>query len=198
MTIEKLLTASVQESAQTKLHFWESQKDLFFKAAKILIEAVKTGNKVLIFGNGGSACDAMHFAGEWVNRFNLNRAPLPALALTADAPLMSCIGNDFGFDFVFEKQILALARPGDVVIGLSTSGNSKNVICALEAAKKIGARTLVLSGGNGGIIKTRSADWDVLLMADYSKSTPRIQECHEWILHSLSEAVELELFGKNT
>jgi D-sedoheptulose 7-phosphate isomerase len=198
MDLEKLLTATLQESIDTKRQFWNNQREAFFKASKLLTEAVQNGRKVLIFGNGGSACDALHFAGEWVNRFNFDRAPLPAMALTADGPLLTCIGNDSGFDLVFEKQVLGLGQKGDVAIGISTSGNSKNVLRGLDAAKKNGLSTLVLTGGEGGVAMKRASEWTVLLTANHTRSTPRIQECHEWILHSLSEVVELEIFKRDS
>ncbi len=180
---------AMADSLKTKSDFWMNHSQSFWLVAEELVACVKRDGKVLIFGNGGSACDALHFAGEWVNRFRLDRKPLAAMALTADTPLITCIGNDFGFDHVFEKQVQAFARKADVVIGISTSGNSRNVILGLKAAQDCGAKTIGLLGGSGGKIK-ENLGVDFILNVDGSNDTPRIQECHEWILHSLCEVVE--------
>lgn len=148
-------------------------------------------NKILIMGNGGSAADAQHFAAELVGRFLLERRPLPAIALTTDTSLLTAVGNDYGFDDIFLRQILALAVPGDVVVGISTSGNSKNVIRALTAASNRGCKTVGLLGGDGGEILSLV---DMPLVVPVAE-TPRIQEVHGLIIHSLCELIEGQLFG---
>jgi D-sedoheptulose 7-phosphate isomerase len=159
-------------------------------ASEILATALKQGNKVLLFGNGGSAADAQHIAAELVGRFAFDRPALPALALSVNSSCVTAIGNDYGFDQVFSRQIEALARAGDVAIGISTSGNSPNVSNAILAARNIGLKTIALTGGTGGTLKN-SAD---LCICAPSKETPRIQECHILIGHIISELVESEIF----
>src|SRR5579864_9392535 len=122
--------------------------------SEILIDAFRAGNKVLLFGNGGSAADAQHIAAEFVGRFAFNRPPLPALALSVNSSCVTAIGNDYGFDLVFSRQIEALARPGDMAIGISTSGNSSNVLHGLSVARKMGLCTVALTGCTGGKLKT--------------------------------------------
>jgi D-sedoheptulose 7-phosphate isomerase len=196
MDFENEITRTLEESVAAKQNFWKAHKNSFFAAADMLLECIERNKKVMIFGNGGSACDALHFAGEWVNRFRRDRRPLPCMALTSDAPLLTCIGNDASFDEIFEKQILGLGFEGDVAIGLSTSGNSENVIRGLYAARARGMHTLALVGGNGGrIVKESHAD--LILNVDSSTVVARIQETHEWILHSFCEYVDLKLLGPN-
>ena len=183
----------MKESLSTKQDFWSKSRADFFRVAEALVSVAKSGNKVLIFGNGGSACDALHFAGEWVNRYMKNRAPLPCVALTADAPLITCIANDESFDAIFERQVLAVGRSGDFAIGISTSGHSANVIRGLQAARKTGLKTLGLLGRDGGkILQEKMCDYNLVVSG--SKMTPRIQETHEWILHELSDYVEMALY----
>lgn len=194
MQFENEIAQSLQESLQAKQNFWDTQKNNFFKAAEVLYSCIGHKKKVMIFGNGGSACDALHFSGEWVNRFRRNRHPLPCMALTADAPLLTCIGNDAHFDEIFEKQIQALGFEGDIAIGISTSGNSENVIRALYAARSQNLQTIALVGGDGGrIVKESHAD--LILNVSNTKVVARIQETHEWILHSFCEYVDLKLLG---
>jgi len=146
---------------------------------EMLITALRAGGKILVCGNGGSAADAQHLAAELVGRFGHARRGLPAIALTTDSSALTSIGNDFGFDAVFARQVEALARPGDVLIGISTSGNSRNVIAAINTATELGVTTLGLLGGNGGLLKDLL---DYSLIAP-SSDTPRIQECHILIAH---------------
>ncbi len=146
---------------------------------ELLIAALRAGGKILVCGNGGSAADAQHIAAELVGRFGHTRRGLPAIALTTDSSALTSIGNDFGFDAVFARQVEALARPGDVLIGISTSGNSRNVIAAINTATPLGVTTLGLLGGTGGALKTLL---DHALIAP-SSDTPRIQECHILIAH---------------
>jgi len=160
------------------------------KTSEILIDALQKGNKALFFGNGGSAADAQHIAAELVGRFAFDRPALPALALSVNTSCVTAIGNDFGFEQVFSRQLEALARPGDVAIGISTSGNSANVIHALTTAKKIGLRTVCLTGRTGGRLRS---EVDHCICAP-SAETPRIQECHVLIGHIISEIVERQIF----
>lgn len=153
-----------------------------------LIQALAAGNKILICGNGGSACDAQHMAGELVNRFLIAESrPYAAIALTADAAVMTSIGNDFGFDQAYQKQVEALGRTGDVLIGISTSGNSPNVVKAVEVGKLRGLTTIGFLGGDGGQM---AAMVDHALTIGCTKTVPRIQEGHLVILHAICEAVE--------
>jgi D-sedoheptulose 7-phosphate isomerase len=157
----------------------------------LCIEAYHNGGKILVAGNGGSAADAQHFAGELVSRFYFDRPPLAAIALTTDSSILTAIGNDYGFEDVFARQVQALGRKGDVFIAISTSGNSPNILKAIEAAKSIGLVVIGLTGRTGGKMK---ALCDVCLCAP-SDSTPRIQECHLVIEHSLCACIEESLFG---
>ncbi len=193
--LQERVSNNLWQSINAKKIFWEKSQNEFFEVANELHLCVQNKGKILIFGNGGSACDAMHFVGELVNRYRLNRPPMAAVALTADAPLISCIANDFSFDFIFEKQVQALGRPEDVVIGISTSGNSPNVLLGLKAARALGARTVALTGGAGGKIVSENLA-DHVLCVDHTKDVPRIQECHEWILHELADLVETLTFGE--
>lgn len=163
-------------------------------ASEILVQALGKGNKVLLFGNGGSAADAQHIAAELVGRFAFDRAALPALALSVNTSCMTAIGNDYGFDLVFSRQLEALARPGDVAIGISTSGNSPNVLHAMAVARKIGVHTIALAGCTGGKLKD-AVDYCICVPSD---QTPRIQECHILIGHIISELVEQTIFHEQS
>jgi D-sedoheptulose 7-phosphate isomerase len=160
------------------------------RVSEILVDAFRKGNKPLLFGNGGSAADAQHIAAEFVGRFAFDRPPLPALALSVNTSAVTAIGNDYGFDLLFARQIEALGRPGDVAIGISTSGNSPNVLQGIVVAKKLGLHTVALTGDSGGKLKGAA---DFCLCAP-SKETPRIQECHILIGHMISELVEETIF----
>lgn len=159
-------------------------------AARMLAEALQAGGKILLFGNGGSAADAQHLAAEFVNRFQVERPPLAALALTTDTSVLTSIANDYDFVQVFAKQVRALGRPGDVAWGISTSGSSANVVQALEAARDLGLRTLALSGGDGGPVADRA---DLAIVVP-SRHTPRIQEVHIMVGHVLCDLVDFLLF----
>jgi D-sedoheptulose 7-phosphate isomerase len=160
------------------------------EVSEILIDALRNGNKLMVFGNGGSAADSQHIAAEFVGRFAFNRPALPALALSVNTSCLTAIGNDYGFDLVFARQIEALARRGDVAVGISTSGNSPNVIRGLESAGRIGVRTVGFTGASGGKLKQTA---EFCLCAP-SEETPRIQECHILMGHILSEIAEREIF----
>jgi D-sedoheptulose 7-phosphate isomerase len=192
MDMEQYLTGTLEESIRTKRHFWETQKGAFMEVAELLLHTVRQGNKVLVFGNGGSACDALHFAGEWTNRYVRDRRPLPCLALTSDATLLTSIGNDYRFEDIFSRQIEAFGQKGDVALGISTSGNSPNVIHGLEVAGRKGLHTIALLGGSGGkILQQKLADH--LLVASASNFTARIQETHGWVLHSWCDYVDQKI-----
>lgn len=156
-----------------------------------IVLAYQQQRKVLIFGNGGSAADAQHFAGELVSRFYFDRPGLPAFALTTDTSVLTAIGNDYGYDWVFARQVEACAQAGDVVIGISTSGNSPNVLRGLEAATRQGAITLGLTGQSGGQMRNLC---DLCLCVP-ATSTPRIQEAHLLIEHTICAEVEARLFS---
>ena len=157
----------------------------------LLVAAFKGGNKLLVMGNGGSAADAQHFAAEIVGRFKLERRALPAIALTTDSSILTAIGNDYGFDCIFSRQIEAHAVAGDVVVGISTSGNSGNIQAALAAASKLGCRTVALLGRDGGSIRAM-AEFPLVVPSD---DTPRIQEGHIAIIHIVCDLVEKKLFA---
>jgi D-sedoheptulose 7-phosphate isomerase len=159
--------------------------------AEMIIKSLASGKKLLIMGNGGSAADAQHFAAEIIGRFKLERPALPAVALTTDTSILTAIGNDYGFDAVFIRQVEGLATSGDVVIGISTSGNSPNVLAALVKAKELGCETIALLGRDGGAIKD-AVDLPVVIP---SQDTPRIQEGHITIIHIVCDLVERRLFG---
>jgi len=164
------------------------------RVSEILVETFKQGNKPLLFGNGGSAADAQHIAAEFVGRFAFDRPPLPALALSVNTSAVTAIGNDYGFDLLFARQIEALGRVGDVAIGISTSGNSENVLQGLAVAKKMGLHTVALTGASGGKLKSAV---EYCLCAP-SNETPRIQECHILIGHIISELVEETIFHEQS
>ena len=161
-------------------------------AAKICIDSLKNGNKILIFGNGGSAADAQHIAAELVGRYKTERKGIPAIALTTDTSAITSIANDYGYLHVFERQVEALANEGDVAIGISTGGGSTNVISALRLANDLGCKTIGFSGRDGGEF---NALCDVNLIA-IAEDTPRIQEMHILIGHTICHLIELE-FSKS-
>ncbi|WP_279117866.1 D-sedoheptulose 7-phosphate isomerase [Fusobacterium varium] len=162
------------------------------KVAEALAEVFSNGNKVLICGNGGSNCDALHFAEEFTGRFRGDRRALPAIAISESSHI-TCVGNDYGFDYVFSRGVEAYGKPGDMFIGISTSGNSGNVIKAVEAAKKIGMKTCVLLGKDGGKLKGM-CDYEFIIPG---KTSDRVQEIHMMILHIIIEGVERIMFPEN-
>lgn len=157
-----------------------------------LAAVLSRGRSLLVFGNGGSAADAQHFAAEIVGRFKRERSAWPAVALTTDTSILTAIGNDYGFDRVFSRQVEALARPDDLVLGISTSGNSENVRQALVTARRIGCRTAALLGRDGGVIR-EIVDIPIVIPSD---DTPRIQEAHSLIIHIVCDLVEKTLCGE--
>ena len=180
------------ESAQVKTRFARENADKIIEVVLLIAQAFREGKKVLLFGNGGSAMDASHIAAEFVNRFLMERPPLPAIALNTDTAVLTSISNDYDYSQVFSKQLAALGHEGDVVIGLSTSGNSPNVLKAIEVAKKNNMKTVVLTGGTGGQM-ANLADYTFIVQ---TKHTPRIQETHITLGHTICQLVDEELFGK--
>lgn len=171
-------------------------KDYKIKINKIIdliINSINNDGKIIIFGNGGSAADSQHFAAELVGRFMLERKSLPAISLTTDTSIITAIGNDYQYEEIFSRQCQSLVKTNDIVIGISTSGNSKNIIKGLEVSKKIGAITMGLLGNDGGNIK-EIVDYSLIIK---SNSTPRIQEAHRVILHIICEIVEKKMFTGN-
>ena len=158
-------------------------------ASKLTIETLKNGNKILLCGNGGSAADAQHIAAELTGRYKTERRGLPGIALTTDTSALTAIGNDYGYDRVFDRQVEALAQKGDLLIGISTSGNSINVINALKVAREIGCKTLGLTGRNGGAMNELC---DINLVVP-SNDTPRIQEMHILFAHTICQIIDNEL-----
>jgi D-sedoheptulose 7-phosphate isomerase len=183
-----------RESADLKLRFIRQNAEALIQMVKTVAEAFKAGNKVLLFGNGGSAADAQHIAAEFVNRFLIERPPLPAMALTTDTSILTSISNDYGYADSFSKQIKALGKEGDVAIGISTSGSAANVIKAIKVAKEMGLKTVGLTGMGGGDLAKIA---DLAIVVD-SQITPRIQEVHITIGHVLCEMVDRILFQQPT
>jgi D-sedoheptulose 7-phosphate isomerase len=181
-----------KESARVKDSFLNENLNRLVNVIEVITAALKAGNKILLFGNGGSAADAQHIAAEFVNRFMIERPPLPAIALTTDTSIITSIGNDYDFSEIFSKQIRAIGQAGDIAWGISTSGNSPNVLKGLEMAKKMGLVTVAFTGKDGG---------DIAKIVDFSihvatQSTPRIQEAHITAGHVICELVDIKLFQK--
>jgi D-sedoheptulose 7-phosphate isomerase len=189
---ERRVGRSIRASIDVKELLLKNAKviSVVARVAEVLVDAFQKGNKVLLFGNGGSAADAQHIAAEFVGRFAFDRPALPALALNANTSCITAIGNDYGFDLVFSRQLEALARSGDVAVGISTSGQSPNIIRAMSTATKMGIHTVGLTGSGGRGLK------DVVehCICVPSTETPRIQECHILIGHVISELVEQTIF----
>ena len=190
--MDQLIAESLRNSIAAKEALFQSQGKEIKTLAQWMIDTLKSGNKLMFFGNGGSAADAQHLAAEFVNRFLIDRPPLAAIALTTDTSILTSVGNDFSYDDIFVKQIQALGKEGDLALGISTSGNSPNVLTAIEVAKQMGIKTAALTGGSGGKLK-ETAD---LTLNVPSKITPAIQEAHIWVEHLLCQIVDEELYGK--
>lgn len=186
------IRAMFHESAEVKRRFAEAEAPRIEAAARRMAETLRRGGTLLLAGNGGSAADAQHLAAEFVNRFLFDRRALAAVALTTDTSALTAIGNDLGFERLFARQVEALGRPGDLLIALSTSGNSPNVVAAVETAKGMGIYTLGLSGGSGGRLASLA---DACLVVP-SAETPRIQEVHITLGHVLCALVEEWLCGE--
>jgi len=183
---ESIVRGNIERSIEVHHRFLEACLPALATAADALSSAYRTGHKALFFGNGGSAADAQHLAAEFVGRYLRERPPLPALALNVNNSAMTAIGNDYGYGQVFARQLEALAVPGDVAVGISTSGNSESVVQALLCARRLGLFRIVFTGASGGRMRGL-AD---ALIAVPSTETPRIQECHILAGHALCDAVE--------
>lgn len=190
--IDDILLRIFKESSHLKEVFINENLVRISRVIDAITGALKAGNKILLFGNGGSAADSQHLAAEFVNRFLIERPPLPAIALSTDTSIITSIGNDYDFSEVFSKQIRALGAPGDIAWGISTSGNSANVVKGLETAKKIGLVTIGMTGRDGGNI-AKIVDHSLNVS---SNSTPRIQEVHITVGHAICEMVDFRLFQK--
>ena len=186
----QLIEQMVRESLNVKSRFFEENRDRIVETAAKLAQVLKSGHKVLFFGNGGSAADAQHLASELVGRFGPDRPALPGISLSTDTSILTALGNDYGYEKVFSRQIEALGQNGDAAIGISTSGNSPSVLEALDAARARGLLTIGFTGESGGKMNGRA---DVLFRVP-SKQTPRIQETHLLLGHILCDLADRELF----
>ena len=187
--MRNIITTILEDSIRIKQQAIMEQMDALIAAADMLVTCVASGHKILLFGNGGSAADAQHIAAEFINRFQIERHPLPALALTTDTSIITSIGNDYSFDQIFEKQIQALGKRDDVAWGISTSGNSPNVVAGLRAARERGLRCLGMTGQGGALI-----DASDLALTVPTTTTARVQETHIVMGHILCQLVDQTLF----
>ena len=187
--MKNIILDALSDSIRVKEAFITGHLDRIIQASEMMATAIVSGHKILIFGNGGSAADAQHIAAEFVNRFRIERQPLAALALTTDTSIITSIANDYHFDEIFEKQLRALGKKGDIAVGISTSGNSRNVIRAAAAAKEIGLLTIGLTGPGGKLAESVDLNFAV-----ESQITARIQESHIMLGHLLCELVDRILF----
>lgn len=188
--MKNIIEASIKDSIQVKESLLSGQVENIEKAARAMIKSLRLGGKILIFGNGGSAADSQHMAAELVGRFKKERRPLAAIALTVNTSIITAIGNDYGYDATFARQIKALGRKGDVALGISTSGNSQNVLEAVREATSLDICTIGLTGCDGGKIGKAC---DVAINIS-TKDTPRVQESHITIIHIICDLIEKELF----
>lgn len=186
---ERLVIEYAEEGAALRSRFFADNAGLVDRVARTMAVALARGGKILLCGNGGSAADAQHLAAEFVNRFELERPPLPALALTTDTSVLTAIGNDYGYEQVFAKQVQALAVAGDVLVGISTSGNSPNILAAMRAAREKGCATVGLAGRNGSIVPL----CDFALLVPHER-TALIQEIHIAVGHLLCKLTDYYLF----
>lgn len=187
--MKDIITDILEDSINVKKEYISNNLDTILKAADKMTQCIASGHKILIFGNGGSAADAQHIAAEFVNRFRIERHPLPSIALTTDTSIITSIGNDYHFDEIFSKQVYALGNRGDIAMGISTSGNSKNVIRAMEVAKEKGLINIGVGGPGGKIVEL--SDIAVSVNSDV---TARIQETHITVMHILCDLVDRKLF----
>lgn len=186
------IVKAFEESVQVKKSFLKENLETLIAVIEVIAEAFLRGNKLLLLGNGGSAADAQHIAAEFVNRFRIERPPLPALALTTDTSAITSIANDYDYKEIFAKQVKALGKEGDVAVAISTSGNAVNVLEAIAACKKLHITTVGLTGGDGGKMADRV---DYLLRVSEGKNTARIQETHILVGHVICQMVDQKLFS---
>jgi D-sedoheptulose 7-phosphate isomerase len=189
---EEIVRGAIRESIEVKTDLLNQHVSIIVDLSRLLIDALRAGKKLVLFGNGGSAADAQHVAAELVNRFQMDRDALPAIALTTDTSILTSVGNDLAFDELFSRQVRALVQRDDVAVGISTSGNSSNVINGIIAAKERGAVTVGFTGQSGGRLK----DLVDICCHVSSDSTGRIQEAQITIWHALCEVIEREIFGE--
>lgn len=182
------------QSIQTKINSADTLSTSISQAAKTMAEALLDGHKILSCGNGGSACDAMHFSGELLNRLEIERPSLPAIALTGDIATITAIGNDYSYEDIFSKQILALGQAGDVLLAITTSGNSSNILAAVQAAHDRQMNVVALTGRDGGKLPSILENSDVEIRIP-SERTIRIQETHILVLHCLCDLIDHQIFG---
>jgi D-sedoheptulose 7-phosphate isomerase len=190
--MKEAIVKAFEDSVRTKKAFLKDNLETLLAVIDLTAEAFLRGNKLLLFGNGGSAADAQHIAAEFVNRFRMDRPPLPALALTTDTSTITSIANDFDYKEIFAKQVKALGKEGDVALAISTSGNAENVLAAIDACKKLKIVTVGLTGGAAGKMARKV---DYLLCASEGKNTARIQETHILVGHVICEMIDLRLFS---
>jgi D-sedoheptulose 7-phosphate isomerase len=193
MNTQRIL-AHFQESADLKLKSATVLSQPISEAIDLMFGALSNGNKILACGNGGSAADCQHFAAELVGRFERERFPLPALALTTDTSIMTAVGNDYSYREIFSKQVQAFGQAGDVLLALSTSGNSANVLAAVEAALEREMRVVALTGKDGGELAKMLTDADVNICVPHTR-TARIQEVHLVTIHCICDGIDVALFG---
>jgi DnaA initiator-associating protein len=191
--VVNLIKTQINESISTKLAVLEHLPEAIAKAGELLAECLKQGNKILCCGNGGSAADAQHFSAELLGRYVRERRGLPAIALNTDTSTLTAISNDYGYNTVFARQIQALGRPGDVLLAITTSGNSENIIVAVQEAQKLGMQVVALTGKEGGKLTAYLNEKDIHVCVP-AKVTSRIQETHILILHCLCEVIDNMLF----
>ena len=191
--MKEAIVKAFGESVRVKQAFLRDNLQTLMQAIDAIVAAFKTGNKLLLFGNGGSAADAQHIAAEFTNRFLIERPPLPALALTTDTSALTAIANDYDYSQIFVKQIKALGKAGDIALAISTSGNSVNVLEAIETCRQLKISTIGLTGGNGGKMAVKGKV-DYLLRASEGKNSPRIQETHILVGHVICDMVDHMLF----
>ena len=189
--MKESIVKAFDESIRVKQAFLRDNLEALTQAIDAIVAAFKRGNKLLLFGNGGSAADAQHIAAEFTNRYLIERPPLPAIALTTDSSALTAIANDYDYAQVFAKQVQALGKPGDIAIAISTSGNSPNVLAAIEACKKLNISTIGLTGGSGGNMIGKV---DYMLRVAEGKNSPRIQETHILVGHVICDIVDQKLF----
>jgi len=189
--VKESIVKAFDESIRVKQAFLRDNLEALTQAIDAIVAAFKRGNKLLLFGNGGSAADAQHIAAEFTNRYLIERPPLPAIALTTDSSALTAIANDYDYAQVFAKQVQALGKPEDIAMAISTSGNSPNVLFAIEACKKLNILTIGLTGGSGGKMVGKV---DYMLRVAEGKNSPRIQETHILVGHVICDIVDQKLF----
>lgn len=190
--MKSIVERSFVESIEAKQRCLKNNQESLIRAATVIVEAFNNESKLMIFGNGGSAADAQHIAAEFVNKFMIERPPLPAMALTTDTSILTSVGNDYNFDDIFSKQIKALGMEGDVAWGISTSGEAANVLAGLRVARNRGLRTIGMTGSGGG----KMAEFSQVLLGVDAENTARIQECHITMAHIICELVDYQLFQR--